>query len=109
MLALRMDKPKEEFDSVSSYRDEALKQAKEFLDTKSVNLIPVCDKMYWNYIINKVIRKEAPFEGMEGKADKGFKDTLIFFSMIDYAQKNKGSYYFVSKDRIFQKKLKMEV
>lgn len=106
MLALRMGKLKEEFDSVSSYREEALKQAKEFLDTKSVNIIPVCDKMYWNCIIDKAIRKEAPFEGMEGKADKGFKDTLIFFSMIDYARKNKGSYYFVSKDRIFSGKIK---
>lgn len=106
MLALRMGKLKEEFDSVSSYREEALKQAKEFLDTKSVNIIPVCDKMYWDCIIDKAIRKEAPFEGMEGKADKGFKDTLIFFSMIDYARKNKGSYYFVSKDRIFSGKIK---
>lgn len=59
MLVLRMYKLKEEFDSVSSYRNEALKQAKEFLDTKSVNLIPVCDKMYWNCIIDKAIRKEA--------------------------------------------------
>jgi len=109
MLALRMDKLKEEFDSVSSYRDEALKQAKEFLDTKSVNLIPICDKMYWNRIIDKAIRKEAPFEGVEGKADKGFKDTLIFFSMIDYARNNRGSYYFVSKDRILAEKLKGEV
>lgn len=106
MLALRMDKPKEEFESVSSYRNEALKQAKEFLNTKSVNLIPVCDAMYWNRIIDKAIRKEAPFEGREGKADKGFKDTVIFFSMIEYARKNKGSYYFISKDGIFGGKVK---
>lgn len=43
-----------------------------------MNLISVCDKMYWNCIIDKVIRKEVPFERMEGKADKGFKDTLFF-------------------------------
>lgn len=106
MLALRMDKPKQEFESVSSYRDKALEQAKEFLDTKSVNLIPVCDKMYWNHIIDKAIRKEAPFEGIEGKADKGFKDTVIFFSIIEYARKNKGSYYFISKDGVFGGKVK---
>ena len=65
--------------------------------------------MYWNRIIDKAIRKEAPFEGMEGKADKGFKDTLIFFSMIDYARKNKGSYYFVQKIEFLAEKLKEEV
>lgn len=106
MLSLRMGKPKEEFETVSSYRNEALKQAKEFLETKSVNLIPVCDAIYWNYIIDKAIRKEAPFEGTEGKADKGFKDTVIFFSMIEYAQKNPGSYYFISRDGIFSEKVK---
>ncbi len=106
ILALRMDKPKEEFESVSSYRNEALNQAKEFLDTKSVNLIPVCDEMYWNRIIDKAIRKEAPFEGTEGKSDKGFKDTVIFFSIIEYASKNKGSYYFISKDGAFGGKVK---
>lgn len=106
VLAVRMGKPKEEFASVSSYRNEALKQAKEFLNTKSVKLIPVCDAIYWNRIIDKAIRKEAPFEGTEGKADKGFKDTVIFFSVIEYARKNKGSYYFISKDGIFGGKVK---
>ena len=106
MLALRMGKPTEEFESVNSYRNEALKQAKEFLNTKSVNLIPVWDAKYWNSIVDKAIRKEAPFEGTEGKADKGFKDTVIFFSVIEYARKNKGSYYFISKDGIFGGKVK---
>lgn len=105
-LALRLDKPREEFESVTSYRNEAMEQAKEFLNTKSVNLIPVCDAKYWNHIIDKAIRKEAPFEGTEGKADKGFKDTVIFFSVIEYARENKGSYYFVSKDGIFGGKAK---
>lgn len=106
MLALRMGKPKEEFESVNSYRNKALDQAKEYLNTKSVNLISVCDEMYWSRIVDKAIRKEAPFEGTEGKADKGFKDTVIFFSMIEYARKNKGSYYFISKDGVFNGKVK---
>ena len=106
MLALRLDKPKEEFESATSYRNEAMRQAKEFLNAKSVKLIPICDAMYWHRIIDKAIRKEAPFEGAEGKADKGFKDTVIFFSMIEYARENKGSYYFVSKDGIFGGKVK---
>ena len=106
MLALRLDKPKEEFESATSYRNEAMRQAKEFLNAKSVKLIPICDAMYWNCIIDKAIKKEAPFEGTEGKADKGFKDTVIFFSMIEYARENKGSYYFVSKDGIFGGKVK---
>lgn len=106
MLALRLDKPKEEFESAISYRNEAMKQAKEFLYAKSVNLIPICDTKYWSRIIDKAIRKEAPFEGTEGKTDKGFKDTVIFFSMIEYARENKGSYYLVSKDGIFGGKVK---
>ncbi len=105
-IALRMGKPKEEFESISSYRNEALKQAKEFLNSKRVHLIPVCDAVYWNHIVEKAIRKEAPFEGVAGKADKGFKDTVIFFSMIAYAQENKGSYYFISKDGVFSGKVK---
>ena len=58
MLALRMGKPKEEFESVSLYRNEVLKQAKDFLNTKSVDLIPVCDAKYWNSIVDKAIRKD---------------------------------------------------
>ena len=82
-----MDKPKEEFELVNSYRNDTLKQAKEFLNTKSVNFIPVCDVMYWNCIIDKAIRKEAPFEGREGKADKGFKVTAyIRFTIILYSK-----------------------
>ena len=95
-----------QFKSAISYRNEAMKQAKEFLNAKSVKLIPICDAMYWNRIIDKAIRKETPFEGTEGKADQGFKDTVIFFSMIEYARENKGSYYFVSKDGIFGGKVK---
>lgn len=104
MIALRMGKPEEKFKPVNSYENETLRLAEEFLKTKSVDIIPVCDSMYWNRIIDKAINKDAPFEGAEGKADKGFKDTVIFFSMIEYARNNKGSYYFISKDKGFFEK-----
>lgn len=106
MIALRMGKVQEAFEPVSSYRNSAFEQAKVFLATKSVNIIPICGSTYWNYIVDKAILKEAPFEGKEGKADKGFKDTVIFFSIIEYAQKNKGSYYFLTKDGVFSGKAK---
>lgn len=108
MLALRMDRQKEEFETESSYRSTAMKQAKELLDTNSVELIPVCDQMYWDQIIDRAIKKKAPFEGTEGKADKGFKDTVIFFSVVEYARENRGSYYFISKDGAFGGKNKNE-
>lgn len=103
-LAIRMGIPEKQFESVNLYRDKALEQAKLFLHEKSVDVIPVCDARYWVHIVNKAVRKEAPFEGAGGKADKGFKDTVIFFSIVEYAQEHKGSYYFVSKDGIFSRK-----
>lgn len=106
VLSLRLDRTKEEFETVSSYRSMAMEQAQEVLVTKAVDIIPICDKMYWDQIIDKAIKKEAPFEGIEGKADKGFKDTVIFFSIMEYARRNRGSYYFISKDGVFNGKIK---
>ena len=52
--------------------------------------------------MNDAIEKKPPFEGKEKQSDKGFKDVLIFYSMISYAKKNKGKYYFWSKDNMFK-------
>ncbi|MRE73091.1 PIN domain-containing protein [Mammaliicoccus sciuri] len=56
-------------------------------------------------IIDKAVNKKPPFEGKESKSDKGFKDALIWESILNFAQNNPGKYYFCSKDKGFKNTL----
>lgn len=65
------------------------------------SVLPVCSERFFYNIVEKAIKKEAPFEGKEKSSDKGFKDAVIFFSMVDYAQKNGGEFYYLTRDDKF--------
>lgn len=49
-------------------------------------------------LINRAINKQAPFEGGEKKSDKGFKDALLWESILEYAEKNSGDYILYCQD-----------
>ncbi|MDY4021400.1 PIN domain-containing protein [Staphylococcus borealis] len=66
------------------------------------------DKDTFTKIINKSIFKLPPFEGKTNKSDKGFKDALIWETILEFAQHNPGKYYFLTADKGFKIELKNE-
>lgn len=66
------------------------------------------DKDTFNKIINKSIFKLPPFEGKSKQSDKGFKDALIWETILEFAQNNPGQYYFLTADKGFKTELKNE-
>ena len=77
-------------------KNQASKRCKDY----DVKELPLCEH-YFKEIIDHAIYKKPPFEGKDGKSDKGFKDSLLFYSIIEYATQHKGEYYLLSNDTIF--------
>lgn len=88
--------------SLDDYRKDVDKQFAEWMEENDIKVIPVCDESYFAQIVSDALEKKPPFEGREKQSDKGFKDVLIFYSMISFARKNIGKYYLWSKDNMFQ-------
>lgn len=89
-------------DEYDHYSDCASQQIKEYLGGFSnVEIMPICPAEYFDAIVQKAVNKEAPFEGKDKQSDKGFKDTVIFFSMVAYAGEHEGRYYYLSRDNRF--------
>lgn len=66
-----------------------------------VKIVPVCEKEWFESIIHRAIQKMAPFEGKTKESDKGFKDVVIWYSILSYAKSNPGEYIFITNDGIF--------
>ena len=67
-----------------------------------VNELPIASNSRFDSIVNRAFKKLPPFEGKEKKSDKGFKDALLWESVLEFALKHKNSeiiYY--SKDNAF--------
>lgn len=111
-VALRLGVTESTFEEEKKVRDRTLSLVKAYLEENEIATAPICSENNWLRIVNKAIYKEAPFEGIDKQSDKGFKDTVIFYSIAEYAYGHKGSYYFVTQDHIFDgnncKKLKQE-
>jgi hypothetical protein len=60
-------------------------KGEEYLSKNRIEVTRPCDSRHFSRITAKVIQNEAPFEE---NSDKGYKDTLIWFSIIDYVQEN---------------------
>ncbi len=68
---------------------------------ENLEIIPLCCKENFTEIIERAISKLPPFEGKDKNSDKGFKDTVILYSVIDYAKQHPGDYVFYSQDKRF--------
>lgn len=77
------------------------KMGEYFAKYKMVSFVPICGNEYFEKIVKKALIKETPFEGKEKTSDKGFKDTLIFYSLVNYSINNSGDYIFLTKDGKF--------
>lgn len=77
------------------------KQVDDFLkSSEGVPVLPVCHESF-NNIIADSINKRPPFEGAEKESDKGFKDTVIFYSICEYAKSHHGKYIILTADSQF--------
>ena len=95
----------QEFD----YNEYFTQQIDAFFNTSKVvvNTMPI--NFDFNSILERAINKRAPFEGGEKQSDKGFKDAVIWESLLEYKRNNpnrKIIYY--SNDNRFDKELKYE-
>ncbi len=64
--------------------------------------LPIASECRFESIVNRAFAKLPPFEGKDKKSDKGFKDALLWESILDFAANDSGSkiiYY--SKDNAF--------
>lgn len=84
------------------YEIELRRRADQYLTEEKIETLPVCKDSQFTNILETSIKKLPPFEGVKGKADKGFKDAVIWFSLIDYAKEHPADYIFVTEDNIFQ-------
>lgn len=92
--------------SIEEYSLMNQKMADCYIEEHHVLKIPFC-REYFDDIIWDAIHKMPPFEGIKGKSDKGFKDVVIWYSMMEYAKEHQGTYLFVSADHIFLDNKKM--
>ena len=83
------------------YRRTIDLQFSNWLEVNEVQILPICEETYFYQIVNDAIEKLPPFEGKEKQSDKGFKDVLIFYSIISYAKVNAGNYFFWTNDNMF--------
>lgn len=83
--------------------DETCASIEKFYE-KELNIIEIPEdrNKLFSDILKCSIEKIPPFE--VDKSDKGFKDTILFFSIIEFANKNRGfeKYILFSKDKIFK-------
>lgn len=86
-----------------------ISEYEEYIDHKIKNLVKhyeivvakACSEKSFDKILCKALKKEPPFEGVEKKSDKGFKDAVIWQSLIEFSIQAGGSYIFYTNDNIF--------
>ena len=74
---------------------------------EELNIIPIPDdrNKLFNEILDMSINKNPPF--VEGSSDKGFKDAILFLSLLKFAEDNKFNQYILfSKDGGFLNNIK---
>lgn len=92
-----------------NYEEFLEQKISEFKMRNSIETIKtISESSIFNKIVNKAINKKPPFEGNEKQSDKGFKDVLIWESILNYAQNNPGDYYFYTRDKGFDETLSDE-
>lgn len=87
-----------DIDKYESYIEPIIEN---YIIQKKVEIIDVCSEKAFKKILEKALKKNPPFEGVEKKSDKGFKDAVIWHSLIEYSIQYGGSYIFYTNDKIF--------
>ena len=88
---------------IVEYKEEIAKGLNKAIE------IPVASNNRFESIINRAFSKLPPFEGKEKRSDKGFKDALLWESVLEFALKHpKSKIIYYSKDNAFGEFLQKE-
>lgn len=94
-----------------NYSKTIEKLISQFLSNNNINILDICKESKFSNIVNRALEKKAPFRGTSGNSDKGFKDALIWESLLEFGESNKANYIYITKDKDFlkrQNELRME-
>lgn len=97
-----------------NYSDYIRKIIKEYRENLSSNIntvieLQIASELRYKSIVERAFTKQPPFEGKDKKSDKGFKDALLWESILEFASQHNGAniiYY--SKDNAFGNELEKE-
>lgn len=100
-------------DQEKSRKDQIEGLFEEFLELEEVkerlNFNVKLDYGCLSSIVKRSINKSAPFEGKNKESDKGFKDALLWESILSYKKDRADrKIYLYSKDKRFEDELKQE-
>lgn len=85
-----------------SKNDFCLKIRENIVQIFDGNIIPCLSKECFDEVYKRAISKMPPFNDASKSSDKGFKDTLIWISILDYAKNNGDqNFIFLTKDKGF--------
>ena len=84
-----------------SFSEKLKKQIQSRIEEYECIVMPICKSIWFESIIERALAKNPPFEGKEKESDKGFKDTVLWYSILDFARENHGEYVFITNDNIF--------
>jgi len=71
------------------------------IDDYNLPIMPICKSVWFESIVERALDKTPPFEGKEKESDKGFKDTVLWYSILEFAREKHGEYIFITNDNIF--------
>ena len=97
-----------QIDEKFDYEPYLEKKKDQYIARRGINILSICRDEKFVRIVERALNKEAPFEGKDKKSDKGFKDALIWESILEFAEENEGEYIFFTADKGFKKELKTE-
>jgi rRNA-processing protein FCF1 len=78
-------------------------------DINKVIELPIASETRYSSIVQRAFDKRPPFEGKDKKSDKGFKDALLWESILEFAsQHEQAKIIYYSKDNAFGHELEEE-
>lgn len=88
---------------VSEYRNKNLSKFNKVID------LPLPTRNRFESIISRAFDKRPPFEGVDKKSDKGFKDALLWESILEFSENIENiNIILYSKDNMFSSELEQE-
>ncbi len=76
---------------------------KGYFDFFGEHIIPFSSEVVFPMVLDRVFKKVPPFSPADGASDKGFKDTLIWLSLLEYFKSNgENEVVFITNDKGFR-------